>query len=230
VPTSAEDFHGDGSGSQVCIIGTNRLLGESVDAGLPEPDLQELLCSGYVALLDFSAESDLAFMLERERASTHNSMAGFSHFASFLWRHLRLSDADAFRKRTNLDSVSEKEFSKRGTCTAEAVSNLLDCLSSDVAPDKIVRVSKREFCGQVYNLHTKLGWYIASNSIAHTGYVKQGGIVIHNCYTTTVLTDFPDVSAPSKEAAPDGMNETQATYYAEKYDDPAARSWLAARK
>ncbi len=50
------------------------------------------------------------------------------------------------------------------------------------------------------------------------------------CYTTTVLVEYPDVAAPSKEAAAEDVVESQVEYYAEKYDDPAARRWLEARQ
>lgn len=55
VPVSAEDFHGDGGGSQVAVVGTNRHLGSSRDAALQkhggETLLQQRGASGAVPLV-----------------------------------------------------------------------------------------------------------------------------------------------------------------------------------
>jgi hypothetical protein len=46
VPTAPEDFHGDGGGSEVCIVRTDRLLGDRLDTSLGEPLTEGHLSEG----------------------------------------------------------------------------------------------------------------------------------------------------------------------------------------
>lgn len=54
VPVSPVDFHGDGLGSEVAVVGTNRLLRHGFDATIPEHLLQPEVVLGNMGLASFS--------------------------------------------------------------------------------------------------------------------------------------------------------------------------------
>lgn len=234
MPVSPEDFHGDGGGSEVCVIRANGLLWNTLDATLRKPDAEELLSRMDVEAEPLTSLSRLALRLERIRSaalsgmsSLHGSHASFRGAAG-LFKAVRLGnraslytgalqstgdslardgvalaytllglsaeiEADQFvgvggypepmtRPTRRLLTLGSQDYA--GSLKAAAYSVPRDpVLDAEFVPrssrlvsqDQVVEVRRiPEWSGQVYNLETSLGWYIAS------------GIVTHNCRCRTV--------------------------------------------
>lgn len=62
VPCAAEDFHGDGRGSNVYVVRADRLLGDRVDATIMQPISEQHFGSRYIRGLKLSGVSDFAAM------------------------------------------------------------------------------------------------------------------------------------------------------------------------
>jgi hypothetical protein len=60
------------------------------------------------------------------------------------------------------DLFSQTDGSEMPCC-----GGIVKTLSIYVVLDRILEVNRRRFCGHVYNLQTKTGWYIANNIITH---------------------------------------------------------------
>jgi SPP1 gp7 family putative phage head morphogenesis protein len=69
MPSAAEDFHGDGGGSDVYVVRSNGLLGNGVYPPIREPFAQNVFSRGDVRRSDLSGLGDLALMLERQLLS-----------------------------------------------------------------------------------------------------------------------------------------------------------------
>lgn len=79
MPVTAEDFHGDGGGSEVAIIGADRPLLDAVYSPLLEPYCEPLFVAGGSAgLVTLASDRELARLFKGDGASTTGSM-GRSH-------------------------------------------------------------------------------------------------------------------------------------------------------
>lgn len=67
------------------------------------------------------------------------------------------------------DAPSNEGCPKVVGAGTEARRQFVERLSAAVEPVHLVKVERREFSGQVYNLHTVPGWYLAN------------GLIVHNC-------------------------------------------------
>lgn len=86
VPTAPEDFHGDGEGSEVCVIRTDGLLRNGLDADGSEVALQQPLGGRYVELFAFDRRGAFPLLIERRGTTTRGPVRGFGDSRSLLWR------------------------------------------------------------------------------------------------------------------------------------------------
>lgn len=172
VPTSREDFHGDGVDGEVCVVATNGglpLQGEPPGLHIGENHVFQGGCveAALLARLgDF-----LAVLLAVDRAARRSvggsgevfdfGLAGAFHASELLFG--AIPELDAAFSEDPLDGA-------RGA--SERFGYALDPDPAGVFSDHITRVDVSSFCGHVYNLQTESGWYSAN------------GIVTHNCRST----------------------------------------------
>lgn len=76
VPTSPEDFHGDGAGSDVHVVRTNSLLGDDVEAAFAELLSELALMLGNVSLPVLSGGRGLALAFHGDGDPTGGSLGG----------------------------------------------------------------------------------------------------------------------------------------------------------
>jgi len=193
VPTAPEDFHGDGSGSDVHVVRTDGLLGDRFNApveqelgqqdfGFRSHDLVGLASSGH---------SDLGYLGLRHSANCRMSssrvpavLLGGSpgHGEPVSGGLVPELNSGSSQPRGDRSSGDPKAFGESvdGLSGFVSSSDLLDAydvpsrddlkpFAGDVIPDLVVRVARRSFEGHVYNLQTATGWYLANQ------------IVVHNC-------------------------------------------------
>lgn len=230
VPTSPQDFHGDGKGSNIHIIRSNRLLLDNADPTVNQPRSEQSLGGGYVQpsqlarFGDFSTMDTCMFhaprgflrdtdsanqvvvgdLRERENISlvlpSQNDINRLqSRFDSTSADTVTFSQIiDALTRIKPIDNLADRqrEFGKRGSgnlFTDDGITGIsvsqetfslekirqslhagmptsganLDALTSHIVFDGITEISVTSFSGHVYNLQTKVEWYIANSIITH---------------------------------------------------------------
>lgn len=247
VPVAAKDFHGDGEGSEVCVIRTNRLLGSRFNAALEQPFAQEEFGGGCAGLAGFVGSRHFASLFQSMFPAPRSLVGSFGEAAVFFGRTCRhhqavgvgvgseryvgefepqFDDVPANSKfirqlanrlsgdvafddfgfgQIDLSSsgccLAGVDFGKVGACVHRSLN--LGCtqggdfgegsqnasggqrgsqlkrvgiqpfgkrgvpFAGEVSVDRVVKFSRRQFAGHVYNLETSGGWYFANGIIAH---------------------------------------------------------------
>lgn len=188
VPTTAEDFHGDGMDGQVAVVRTNGELGRVPDCDGIEHSTQSKFVSAHLGALHLLlAEGAAEFLLCGDCAPSRRGICRGSGSLSFLSRHdLELEplgltvgarQAEAFKRSENGFLVQADGDGDLTSTVARRVE--FDDLgfngpAKDAVPpgwflDRIVRHESRSFSGPVHNMETARGYYLAN------------GIVSSNC-------------------------------------------------
>lgn len=185
VPVSAEDFHGDGLGSEVAVVWTDRLLVDDIDAAIAEQFGKMPFHAGDVEALALDRLRASAFLVEGMFASDDGGVSGFDLHPTFACGHPRplqeLSFAagpqrDASRPQPSLDSL---------TADAQLAGEIVNGSAGHVFRDQVIGVESQSFHGEVLNAETSVGAYVADE------------IINHNCRCTLVLS----VPASARRAA-----------------------------
>lgn len=193
VPTAPEDFHGDGLGSQVCVVRTDGLLWNGIDPAFPQPRFEDLFSRRYAEslLLPCGGTVDQAF--DRITITAPSGVGRFSVSAALLGSAPEHQQAVGIGLPPRLHAVFQQEAPNAASSNAERGRDLILRLAGGVAPEQIIRIVRRPFSGQVYNLETTEGWYIANH------------IVTHNCRCAPVpiTRGFRELGIDAPESAPD---------------------------
>ncbi len=88
VPLSPEDFHGDGKGSEVAVVWSDRLLGDGIDAAFSKQVIQFDLCWRHAQLLRLTGQRSGALGLEGDRLPLGGGVSGSNLASPFLGEHL----------------------------------------------------------------------------------------------------------------------------------------------
>lgn len=168
VPVSPEDFHGDGEGSDVAIVRTDRKLRDAVDPTVPQQSDEDV----FVRAADRIPCADAG--LHMQLASTCDAPAGrrmsLSDLGDALFgSHASPSNRLSVTASANTDAVTGQELVQRAAADAEPPLGSEQAFASLIAFDEVTEILVKDFVGHVYNLETAEGWYVA------------GGIVAHNC-------------------------------------------------
>ncbi|MDX3582530.1 phage minor capsid protein [Streptomyces europaeiscabiei] len=189
VPPTAEQFHGDGLGSDVEVVLTDRLLRDGLNPELVHVTGEEELLLGGVGSGALLADGPPLQVIGGAGHPAYGGVCARHLSGAPLGGHsgplagLGLAAADG---GPMLDDPS----ADAGLADAEGGRQLVLALAGSVAADQIVDLRRREFAGHVYNLQTGDGWYVA------------GGLVVHNCrhslsaYLPGVTTRPPHHATP----------------------------------
>ncbi len=169
VPTTAEDFHGDGMDGEVDVVRADGLLGSGLVSAIEEPTVKQAFSRGDAqAALLASARSPLE-TLNGIRVATASGVCESCETAVLVGGALFGEDSVGFGSASPLDTVPFEESLHGGPADAVRLGKGLLRVSGAVSLDQVVRVSRRPFEGQVFNLQTVDGWYSAN------------GFIVHNC-------------------------------------------------
>jgi hypothetical protein len=174
VPVAAEDFHGDGRGSEVAIIGTNRQLRDRSDAAISQPAVQHALGWARPRAALFT-EGSTTQLLDVD-VSASGGRVGVAHLSSTRGvvetrPFQRLGLGLGAEGHTLRDQASRDER----PADTELARQLIDGRAGPVFADEVIFVERFAFHGFIYNLETADGWYAAD------------GIITHNCRCTIGL-------------------------------------------
>lgn len=106
VPTSPEDFHGDGIGSNISVIRSNRFLRSGLNATISEPALKDEFGRRRVGLPSLAGLGRFHSLLDSSLSSAHSLMGLCGECLAFLWTGLSHSGVHAFGSVTGGNSGS----------------------------------------------------------------------------------------------------------------------------
>lgn len=104
VPTTTEDFHGDGIDGEVCVIRTNRELGDAVNGAFFEPLLNHQFVSRDMGLDALAGSSGTTQSIEAIGPSTLSVLSGFGILPSLLWGERLVHEFATFAAGSLLNS------------------------------------------------------------------------------------------------------------------------------
>ena len=169
VPTSPKDFHGDGKGSEVAVIRAYGLLGPDGNTALGQHPKQQSLVTADVRSSAFTSDGAQGKLFAGNNPAARRSMGGFNLGGPGAGGFALPVQQPRFAGAARGDALPAQVADNSLMAYAIPDADTLRRLTGDVCLDQIVAVEWRPFGGQVYNLETVKGFYVA------------GGIVTHNC-------------------------------------------------
>lgn len=180
VPVAPEDFHGDGAGSEVCVIAADSSLMSNVaESSFSQPFSELGLIRGDLrGALTTSSHA-------RERLGTlvgsaPRGVRSLGHPGATLGSALRSNDqqlfADSAEGDTSLDELRMDEASR----DAEALRAGLLAEPGLIEFDQVREIHRVGFAGYVHSLQTRPGWFIAD------------GVIVSNCTCYETITYEPE--------------------------------------
>ena len=195
MPVTAEDFHGDGEGSEIAIIGTERELRGHYNPTTYQRSVDHVLQfrNSYLALMP--GLGDLAQMLKSLFCPAHGVMGGGGLALAGGGVHAVPFDSFGLGLGAHDNPGSDQAARDDIARDAKIARQLITGNAGEVITDQIVNIDCRDFSGHVYNLETVDGWYSCND------------IITHNCrctvqYRVMVSRDYPHRTI---EADPDAV-------------------------
>lgn len=181
VPVTAEHFHGDGAGSKVAIIGTDRhLMGDQQPSVRQHPSQGDIQMRD-VQLTALHGQGMSAFPLEGGRAAANCPVCGADLSRPLLGRHPKPLDRLGLALGPERDAAFSKAAMDDLATDAELARQIVHGATGEVFPDQVIDIEIVAFHGFVYNLQTAAGFFTAN------------GIITHNCRCTMLATQLEDM-------------------------------------
>lgn len=169
VPVAAEDLHGDGTGSEVCVIRTDGLLRHGRHSAISKPNGEQLLNGRHAELPGFSGDGSSDLLIDGVFTPANCRVCGCGIRSALVPSATRLLQPISGGDVSDGDSTLDERSGEGLAVGAELAGELLDRFTSEISLDPVVAIRRLPFAGHVYNLQTESGWYIAN------------GIIVHNC-------------------------------------------------
>lgn len=177
MPTSSEDFHGDGSGSDVHVVLTNSFLLSDGESAINKITGKHPLNGRNVRSNEFVGQSTLDEFVDSALLAPDGLMSGSAKPLPFLRASVFHSHIHGVTSVSDRNVTFEQVSSNDTPADSEGFCKSLLAFSGQVALDKVVEVKRDIVSTQVYNLETEDGWYIGN------------GIVTHNCRCSIMTYD-----------------------------------------
>jgi len=183
VPMTAPDFHGDGLGSKVAIVGTDSFLVNSINAANFKHLLESQFETRESGRSLFDSLSAIALRFPRLFTSLRSLMSRFDLSLTQVIRHLRPFEDFGFALSAGNYAGIEQSFPDTITAEPEVLSDSVFRPSSSVQfgnrsnsffRDRIIHTKTLSYEDYVYNFQTTESYYISN------------GIASHNCRCTIV--------------------------------------------
>lgn len=172
VPTSAEDFHGDGMAGNVAVVGANRELWDGVDAAsakiLHDARFQRAH-AGESALL---GDGGLHKALEVFRNSANSVMRRLCHGGPPLGPDAIKADQVLLTDGADHHPGFHEPLGDSRAADTALARQIQDGATGPVFADKVINIERHAFSGHVYNLETETGHFTCNNIITHNCYCK----------------------------------------------------------
>lgn len=168
VPAAAEQFHGDGLGSDVEVVLADGLLRDGLDPEVVHVAGEKELLVGGVGAGALLADGPALQVVDGAGHTAYGGMC-VSHLGGALLGSHGGPLAGLGVAAADLGPAFADPAADAGLADAEGGRELALALARSVTADQVVDLGRRQFAGHVYNLQTGDGWYVA------------GGLVVHNC-------------------------------------------------
>lgn len=175
VPTTSEDFHGDGMRGEVAVIYTDSLLRREHESAFRKFLVDFDLISTLPVLPGLIGQSTKFFGFNTNLCATHRVMCGFSPAFSLTDGGTLHSQEHRLGLVARLYAFLDKSRTYTGARDVEMLSEPKHRPTGSVFLDKVVYRYVHSFSGHVFNLQTASQEYEAN------------GIITHNCRCTTKL-------------------------------------------
>jgi hypothetical protein len=182
VPLSPEDFHGDGGGSKVAIIGSNSHLGYSFNTPLEQGIAQDFFASTPILSRLLSSLSGFDSFVNRAFSPFESQMRTSCLSDSLLGTHFTPLNSFGLGLGSEGYTHVGKPVTDSSSRYPIPLSDRIAALAGNVGCDNIVQIKRFVSKQHVYNLETSDGFYLAN------------GIITHNCRCTYALV-MPKIQA-----------------------------------
>ncbi len=170
MPVAPEDFHGDGTDSEVCVVYTDSRLRDGRDTTIREHASENRLALAIWQAFAFLRGCASLLLGNGVLTSTDGFMSWRSKRTTFLGSHTRKTYLRRLRARLGRHNTAAPKAVMDGHLThAEAQSDVLLRFAGQIRLDDVVDIEVKSIATHVYNLSTGPGWYVAN------------GIITHNC-------------------------------------------------
>ena len=169
VPSTPEDFHGDGSTNQdVHIVGTNGRLspGRQAEGGKVSGDSNFILADS--ELERFARESTLHQLGHRLDPAANGLVSLGRIGGTDRGGSLGHADAHGLASISNCQSGPHPGLAEGAAVASEHLGQIHAALTSLISTVKVQKLIRGEqWAGHVFNLQTDGGWYLANSIVAH---------------------------------------------------------------
>lgn len=172
VPSSAEDFHGDGRYHDVHVVRSYGNLSADSRESLAHRLHEVIFKLGGLGHRSLSRCGGAGHFVERLLSAARGIMGGHRHLGSLAWAHAGHPAPHGFASRRARDAESLMPSTEGDVADAELAAHLVGGGAGSVSLDRITAISVVESSVHVFNLETSDGWFTAN------------GIVTHNCRCT----------------------------------------------
>jgi len=178
MPTSAPDFHGDGAGSKIAAIRSNRKVMDDIQSsiGKPLPDNKLFLRSSPWIDFPFSTFSSQTQFIKGNFSTDRSLMSSIDLVDTLASIHSGPFRGLGLGLISGNDTGLNESLAESPSIDSRIFGDLILRLSGNITLKQIVKIRNSDFAGHVYNLQTESGLYIA------------GGIITHNCRCWTQTT------------------------------------------
>ncbi|MFC8267806.1 phage minor capsid protein [Streptomyces cinereoruber] len=210
VPVTAEQFHGDGLGSDVEVVFTDGLLSDGGDSQRLKVSGESALFVGGVGGRSLLPESATFEICSSTGHPSDGVVGGGDKSQAFLAGHAGVSAVHGFTAGNGRVAVALQAATEGRLADADGGRRLaLGLLAGEVTLDGVVELGRRDFDGHVYNLQTGDGWYVAE------------GLVVHNC-RHDISAYLPGLTRPPAQVPARG---TYKQSQQQRYFERQIRAW-----
>lgn len=171
VPASAENFHGDGLGSEVEVIRSDGFLWSQYQTASVEPSPhQDFVARDVVrSLIQLSSQRTLASRLQRTREVSFSGISGRCVSPSLFRSPLLGHESVVLEPSSPRDANHVKSFDNNPSWSLKQFAELEDRHPGLIVFDEVIQVRSFDAGNSthVYNLETSTGWYVAEGIISH---------------------------------------------------------------
>lgn len=165
VPTTAEDFHGDGSDSEVDVVWTASDLALPLDVLSVQQPGELCLMHAHGLGVPLVGQGAFDGLVGTRFAASRSNIRGGGDRGALLDGGAFVSQSGGSLRSARFNPTAA-QFSGDGIASyAEQGRALIDRLAGKVERDSVIECRRVSFAGHVFNLQTAEGWYVADNIV-----------------------------------------------------------------